>query len=84
MNNKLFVGNLDWGITDEDLGKIFSQYGEVEEAVVITERGSTRSRGFGFVTMKTEEGAKKAMEELDGTEHEGRELRVNVAKPKSE
>lgn len=84
MNNKLFVGNLDWGMTDEDLGKLFSQYGDVEEAVVITERGSTRSRGFGFVTMKTEDGAKKAKEELDGKDHEGRELRVNEAKPKSE
>ncbi len=71
-------------MTDEDLGKLFSQYGDVEEAVVITERGSTRSRGFGFVTMKTEDGAKKAKEELDGKDHEGRELRVNEAKPKSE
>lgn len=84
MSNKLFIGNLDWGITDDDLGKLFSQYGDVEEAVVITERGSTRSRGFGFVTMATEEGKDKAIEELNGKDFEGRELRVNVAKPKGE
>ncbi len=77
---KLYVGNLAWATTDEDLQNAFSEYGSVVSAVVITERDSGRSRGFGFVEM--ENGADEAIEALNGQDMQGRALRVNEAKSK--
>ena len=77
---KLYVGNLAWATTDEDLQNTFSEYGTVASAVVITERDSGRSRGFGFVEM--EDGADEAIEALDGQDLQGRAIRVNEAKSK--
>ena len=77
---KLYVGNLAWATTDEDLQNTFSEYGTVASAVVITERDSGRSRGFGFVEM--EDGADKAIEALNGQDLQGRAIRVNEAKSK--
>lgn len=77
---KLFVGNLSWGTTSEDLNTLFSQYGNVEEAVVITDRISGRSRGFGFVTMDAD-GADKAVAALDNSDFQGRPIKVNEARP---
>ena len=75
---KLYVGNLAWATTDEDLQNAFSEYGSVASAVVITERDSGRSRGFGFVEM--EHGADAAIEALNGQDMQGRAIRVNEAK----
>jgi len=76
---KIFVGNLSWGTTDDSLRTAFEQFGEVVEAKVITERDTGRSRGFAFVTFSNDEDAAAAMEKMDGTELDGRPLRVNEA-----
>ena len=77
---KLYVGNLAWAVTDEDLQETFAEHGSVGSATVITERDSGRSRGFGFVEM--EDGAESAIEALNGFELKGRALRVNEAQSK--
>ena len=81
--NKLFVGNLNYAVTDESLSDLFSNVegAEVVEAKVITDKFSGRSKGFGFVTLKTEEMAQTAIEALNEKEFEGRKIFVNVAKP---
>jgi RNA recognition motif-containing protein len=80
--NKLYVGNLSYGTNDESLGQLFAEFGEVVEAKVITDKFSGRSKGFGFVTMKDEETAKKAIDAVNGKEIEGRSIVVNVSRPK--
>lgn len=75
---KLYVGNLPWSTDDAELEKLFSAHGEVHSATVITDRDSGRSRGFGFVEMSDED-ARKAMSELNGTQVDSREIRVNEA-----
>ena len=77
--NKLFVGNLSWSTSDDGLRAAFEPYGEINEAKVITDRDTGRSRGFGFVTFSEDGDAEKAMEELNGTELDGRTIRVNEA-----
>lgn len=77
---KLYVGNLAWSVTDEDLSNLFSEYGGVASAVVISDRESGRSRGFGFVEL--EDGADQAIEALNGQDFQGRPLRVNEAQSK--
>jgi len=81
---KLFIGNLPWSIDNDQLNEIFSKFGTIVEAVVITERHSGRSKGFGFVEYETEEAAQKAIDELNEKEVDGRKIFVNVAKPKEE
>ena len=81
--NKLFVGSLPWSTTSETLKELFATYGEVTEAVVITDRATGRSKGFGFVTFAKPEDAQKALE-MAGKEVEGRAIVVNVAKPREE
>lgn len=78
---KLYVGNMNFRTTEESLEQLFSNYGEVQEVAVITDRETGRPRGFAFVTMD-DEGAKQAIEEVNGTEFEGRTLTVNEAKPR--
>ena len=80
--NKLFVGNLSFGVVNEDLGKLFSDFGEVEEAVVIIDRDTRRSKGFGFVTFKQSADALKAKEGLNGKDFQGRNLTIDEARPK--
>ncbi|KPJ70928.1 RNA-binding protein [Microgenomates bacterium DG_75] len=82
--NKLYVGNLDYKVTGDQLTELFSQAGKVVSAVVITDRYSGRSKGFGFVEMGTEDEAKKAIEALNGKDFEGRNLIVNEARPREE
>ncbi len=82
MSKKLFVGGLSWGTTDDGLHSAFSQFGEIVEAKVITDRETGRSRGFGFVTYTSDEGASKAISEMDGTELDGRTIKVNEAEDK--
>jgi cold-inducible RNA-binding protein len=82
--NKVFVGSLSWNVDEEELGNFFSQVGDVEEAKVITDRETGRSRGFGFVTFVDAECAKKAIEEFDGVELDGRAIAVKIANQRRE
>jgi cold-inducible RNA-binding protein len=84
MNNKLFVGNLSFETTENDLQDAFSAHGAVTEASLIMDRMTNRSRGFAFVTMGSEEDAQKAIAALNGKDMGGRALTVNVAKPREE
>ena len=81
MAAKLYVGNLDYQITDDQLGELFAGAGQVVSARVITDRHSGRSKGFGFVEMGSDEGAKKAIEMFNGKDFQGRDLVVNEARP---
>ncbi len=81
MSKKMYVGNLAFQSTEDDIQKLFGEYGEVLSVNLITDRETGRSRGFAFVEMNDDE-AKTAMETLDGTELDGRSLRVNEAKPR--
>ena len=80
---KLYVGNLPWSIDDAKLKETFGEY-TVSEATVIKDKYSGRSKGFGFVTIDDDASAKKAIEEINGKEVEGRELKVSEAKPMEE
>jgi len=82
MATKLYVGNLDYGVTNDSLGGHFAQAGKVVEATVIMDRYSGRSKGFGFVEMGSDEDAKKAIEKLNGKDFQGRNIVVNEARPK--
>ena len=84
MTTKLYVGNLSFKTTSEDLREHFSQAGTVESASVIEDRETGRSRGFGFVEMATAEDAQAAIEQFNGKELGGRNLTVNEAKPKTD
>jgi RNA recognition motif-containing protein len=84
MNNKLFVGNLSFETTENDLQDAFAAHGTVLEANLMVDRVSGRPRGFGFITMSTEEEAQKAIQALNGAQMGGRALTVNVAKPREE
>ena len=75
---RLFVGNLPWSIGDNELRDLFSEFGEVTDSKVIKDRDTGRSRGFGFIEMDDEAG-EAAIKGLDGSEQDGREIRVNVA-----
>ncbi|NVB41280.1 RNA-binding protein [Pseudenhygromyxa sp. WMMC2535] len=79
MTKKLFVGSLSWGTDDQALRAAFEQFGPVEEAKVINDRDTGRSRGFGFVTFANEDDAQTAMKEMNGAELDGRTLNVNEA-----
>jgi RNA recognition motif-containing protein len=80
--NKLYVGDLSYDVTKESLTDMFKEFGEITEAVVIVDRETNRSKGFGFVTFTKEEDAAKAIKELDGKEIDGKSIKVNVAKPR--
>jgi len=84
MNKKLYVGGLAYSVTNTELRDLFESHGTVESANVITDRDTDRSRGFGFVEMGTQEEAEKAIQSLNGTQHEGRTLTVNMSKPRSD
>ena len=82
MSKKLFVGSLSWDTNDEGLRNAFNAHGEVSEAVVISDRDTGRSRGFGFVTFDDDESADKAVSALNGTDLDGRTIKVDVAQAK--
>jgi RNA recognition motif-containing protein len=84
MNNKLFVGNLSFNTTENDLQDMFAAHGTVTEANLMMDRATGRPRGFGFVTMSTPEEAQKAAEALNGKSVDGRDLTVNLARPREE
>lgn len=79
---KIYVGNMAFSTTQESLEALFTNYGEVEDVAVITDRETGRPRGFGFVTMPNDDQGKEAIEALNGQEFEGRTLNVNEARPR--
>jgi len=83
MATNIFVGNLPFTTTSADLEQLFSPHGEVARAQVISDRDTGRSRGFGFVEMNDDAEAQSAIEALDGTDIDGRQIRVNVARERS-
>ncbi len=83
MAKKLYVGNITFGTTSEDLRTLFEQHGQVNDAIVIQDRDTGRSRGFGFVEMADDAAADAAIEALNGTTIDGRDLTVNVARERS-
>lgn len=83
MSTNIFVGNLAFTAKSADLESLFGQYGTVTRAQVITDRDTDRSRGFGFVEMGSAEAAQKAISSLDGSEYQGRQLKVNIARERS-
>ena len=83
MAKKLFVGGLSWDTMDDGLRQAFAPYGEITEAKVITDRDTGRSRGFGFVTFDQDEDAKTAISKMDGTNLDGKTIKVNEAQEKS-
>lgn len=84
MGKKLYVGNLGYSVTDGDLTKLFEPHGTVESAQIIMDRDTGRSKGFGFVEMKTEQEAQAATAALNGQEAGGRQITVNEARPRTE
>ncbi|MCD6311887.1 MAG: RNA-binding protein [Elusimicrobia bacterium] len=80
----IYVGNLAWGMTDDDLKNAFEEFGEVTSAVIIKDKFTGRSRGFGFVEMSSEEAGEKAVAALNGKDLKGREVKVNKARPREE
>lgn len=83
-NTKLFVGNLPFKTSEDQLNQLFGEHGTVMEAFVPLDRATGRPRGFAFVTMGSAEEAEKAIEGLNGKNFEGRDITVNIAKPKTE
>ena len=84
MNTKLFVGNISFNTTENDLQDAFSAHGTVTEANLMVDRMSGRPRGFGFVTMSTPDEAQKAIQAMNGASLDGRDLTVNLARPREE
>ena len=84
MNNKLFVGNLSFNVTENDLNDAFAAHGTVTETNLMMDRSTGRPRGFGFVTMSSAEEAQKAIDALNGKELDGRAITVNIARPREE
>ncbi|MEI7510860.1 MAG: RNA-binding protein [Candidatus Peregrinibacteria bacterium] len=84
MAKKIFVGNLSWGLTNDELKSLFEEFGMVEDAFIITDRETRRSKGFGFVTMTNDAEADAAIDALNGSDMKGRPLVVNEARPQEE
>ena len=84
MGKKLYCGNLSFNVTSSDLDQLFAQFGTVQSAEVINDRDTGRSKGFGFVEMGSEAEAQAAINGVNGTEHDGRTLTVNEARPREE
>ena len=84
MATNIYVGNLSYDTTEDTLRTLFAEYGEVEAVRVITDRYTGRSKGFGFVEIATEEAAQEAIGALNGKSVDGREIRVDKAKPRAE
>jgi RNA recognition motif-containing protein len=84
VSKKLYVGNLGYGVTNSALEELFSPFGEVRSAQVIQDRDTGRSKGFGFVEMSNDNAALEAIQALNETEHDGRKLTVNEARPRED
>lgn len=81
---KMYVGNLSFNMTDSSLSDVFKDFGAVTEATIVIDRESGRSKGFGFVEMPNQAEAEEAIKKLDGKEIDGRNIKVDVAKPREE
>ena len=81
---QIYVGNISYAVSEQDLGDLFAQYGEVDAVKIITDRETGRAKGFGFITMNNDDDAQNAIEKLNGQDFDGRALRVNEAKPREE
>jgi len=84
MASKLYVGNLPYSVDDDKLGELFKEYGTVVSAVVISDKYTQRSKGFGFVELSNDDEAKAAIDALNESEVDGRKIVVNVARPREE
>jgi RNA recognition motif-containing protein len=84
MSTKVYVGNLAFSVADKDLREAFAAYGDLTEVTIIMDRFSGRSKGFGFITFADDEAAKKAVDEMNGKDIQGRAIKVSVAKPMEE
>ncbi len=84
MESKLYVGNLSYNVSEEDLRELFAQAGEVKDVALITDRETHRPRGFGFVEMANQADAEKAIQMFNDHELDGRRLTVNIARPREE
>ncbi len=84
MESKLYVGNLSYDVTEQQLRELFSQAGQIKDVALITDRQTGRSKGFGFVEFETQAEAQKAIELFNNHELEGRPLTVNMARPREE
>ena len=84
MAKKLYCGNLSYGVSSSQLEQLFSEFGSVESAQVISDRDTGRSKGFGFVEMESDAAAQAAIDGLNETEHDGRRLIVNEARPRED
>ena len=84
MSYQIYVGNISYGMREDTLRELFEQYGEVTSVKIVKDRMTGRSRGFGFVEMSDRDESEKAIEALNGTEVDGRNIRVNVARSKRE
>ncbi len=80
----IYVGNLAYGLTDDELKQLFAEYGTVESVNVIKDRDTGNSKGFGFIEMENQADAEEAIKKLDGTPVKGRDLKVNKARPRAE
>ncbi|MCE3011113.1 MAG: RNA recognition motif domain-containing protein [Pseudobdellovibrionaceae bacterium] len=81
MGKKIYIGNLSYSVNDQDLTDLFSQFGQVESARIVTDRDSGRSKGFAFVEMSTDTEASDAIAKLNGQDYSGRAMNVSEAKP---
>ncbi len=81
---QIYIGNMNYRTTEDEVNELFSQYGEVESVKLISDRETGRAKGFGFVTMNDDSAAKEAIEALNEKEFSGRTLRINEAKPREE
>ncbi len=81
---QIYVGNLTYSMTEDSLKELFAPYGEVTSVKIIKDRLTDRSRGFGFVEMENKDEAESAIQKIDGTEVEGRNMKVNLARPRRE
>ena len=84
MQSKLYVGNLSYSTTEDDLRQLFAQAGQIKEVIIITDRETRRSKGFGFVEMMTQAEAEKAIQLFNNHELQGRRMMVNIARPREE
>ena len=80
----IYAGNLSWNLKDQDLQNLFAAHGEVSSAKIVTDKFTGRSKGFGFVEMSSDDEAKKAVDELNGKELDGRAINVSEARPREE
>jgi len=84
MSVNIYIGNLSYDVSEEKIKELFSKFGEVSSVKIITDQYSGRSKGFGFVEMNDKDSADKAIQELNGTDVLGRDIKVNLAKPKKD